>query len=89
MKNTLIALVPLLLAPVTKLLEQIIADGRSTPGAKQANEVPVQIRKKADEGSIPEDIKPVKSDGVSNDDSRAKALKRREDRKRRKEGAQK
>ncbi len=34
-------------ARLTKLLEQIIADGRSTPGATQVNEVPVQIRKEA------------------------------------------
>ena len=34
-------------ARLTKLLEQIIANGRSTPGAKQANDVEIQIRKKA------------------------------------------
>lgn len=34
-------------ARLTRLLEQIIADGRSTPGPKQPNEVPIQIRKKA------------------------------------------
>jgi arylsulfatase A len=34
-------------ARLTKLLEQIIADGRSTPGVKQANDVPIQIRKKS------------------------------------------
>ena len=32
---------------LTKLLERIIADGRSTPGAKQANDAPIQIRKQA------------------------------------------
>ncbi len=34
-------------ARLTKLLEQIIANGRSTPGAKQANDAAIQIRKKA------------------------------------------
>ncbi len=34
-------------ARLTKLLDQIIADGRSTPGPKQANEVPIETRKKA------------------------------------------
>ena len=32
-------------ARLTKLLEQIIADGRSTPGPKQANDAPIVIRK--------------------------------------------
>ena len=32
---------------LTKLLEQIIANGRSTPGAKQANDAAIQIRNKA------------------------------------------
>ena len=32
-------------ARLTQLLEQFIADGRSTPGAKQANDVAIQIRK--------------------------------------------
>lgn len=32
---------------LTRLLERIIADGRSTPGAKQANDAPIQIRKQA------------------------------------------
>jgi arylsulfatase A len=34
-------------ARLTKLLEQIIANGRSTPGPKQANDAPIQLRKKA------------------------------------------
>ena len=33
-------------ARLTKLLEQIIAQGRSTPGAKQTNDAAIQIRKK-------------------------------------------
>ncbi len=32
-------------ARLTKLLEQIVANGRSTPGAKQANDVEIRIRK--------------------------------------------
>ena len=32
-------------ARLTKLLEQIIANGRSTPGAKQSNDAAIQIRK--------------------------------------------
>lgn len=32
-------------ARLTQLLEQFISDGRSTPGAKQANDVAIQIRK--------------------------------------------
>ena len=32
-------------ARLTKLLEEIIANGRSTPGAKQANDAAIQIRK--------------------------------------------
>jgi arylsulfatase A-like enzyme len=32
-------------ARLTKLLEQFIADGRSTPGAKQNNDVAIQLRK--------------------------------------------
>jgi len=32
---------------LTRELEQLIANGRSTPGAKQANDVPIAIRKKA------------------------------------------
>jgi len=39
---------PEVVARLTKLLEQYIANGRSTPGAKQANDVAIQIRKKAD-----------------------------------------
>jgi arylsulfatase A len=38
---------PEVVARLTKLLEQYIANGRSTPGAKQANDVTIQIRKKA------------------------------------------
>jgi len=33
-------------ARLTKLLERYVADGRTTPGPKQANDVPVAIRKK-------------------------------------------
>jgi arylsulfatase A-like enzyme len=33
-------------ARLTKLLEQFIADGRSTPGAKQTNDVAIQLRKR-------------------------------------------
>ncbi len=32
-------------ARLTKLLEEIIANGRSTPGAKQENDAEIQIRK--------------------------------------------
>lgn len=35
-------------AAMTKRLEQIIANGRSRPGAKQANDVPIEIRKKTE-----------------------------------------
>ncbi len=38
---------PEIVARLTKELEQIIANGRSTSGAKQANDVPIQIRKRA------------------------------------------
>jgi len=38
---------------LTKLLEQIIASGRSTPGAKQANDVEIQIRKKTRDETKP------------------------------------
>ena len=38
---------PEIVARLTKLLEQIVADGRSTPGAKQANDAGIQIEKKA------------------------------------------
>jgi arylsulfatase A-like enzyme len=38
---------PEIVARLTRELEQIIAAGRSTPGPKQANDVPVVIRKKA------------------------------------------
>jgi len=33
---------------MTKLLEKFVADGRSTPGPRQANDVPVDIWKKQD-----------------------------------------
>ena len=36
---------PEIVARLTKELEQIIAKGRSTPGAEQVNDVPIQIRK--------------------------------------------
>ena len=38
---------PAEVARLTKLLEQIIANGRSTPGVKQANDAAIQIRKTA------------------------------------------
>ncbi|MBM3890617.1 MAG: arylsulfatase, partial [Verrucomicrobia bacterium] len=38
---------PDVVARLTKLLEKYVADGRSTPGAKQQNAVPVEIRKTA------------------------------------------
>ena len=38
---------PEVVASLTKLLEQYIANGRSTPGAKQANDAEIQTRKKA------------------------------------------
>ena len=38
---------PDVVARLTKLLEQYIAKGRSTPGAKQANDAEIQTRKKA------------------------------------------
>lgn len=37
---------------LTKLLEQIIANGRSTPGGKQANDAKIQIRKDAKNSPI-------------------------------------
>ena len=33
-------------ARLTKLLEEVIANGRSAPGPKQPNEIPIEIRKK-------------------------------------------
>ncbi len=41
---------PELVARMTKLLEQFIATGRSTPGAKQANDAEISIRKKEKRG---------------------------------------
>lgn len=43
--NNLSASHPEIVARLTKLLEQYVADGRSTPGAKQANDASIQIRK--------------------------------------------
>ena len=40
---------PEIVARLTRLLERYVADGRSTPGAKQANTVPVDIWKAAKE----------------------------------------
>ncbi|WP_425617615.1 arylsulfatase [Anatilimnocola sp. NA78] len=40
---------PEVVSKLTKLLEQSVQDGRSTPGAKQANDVPVRILKNAPE----------------------------------------
>lgn len=37
---------PRVVAALTKLLEQYIAEGRSTPGEKQANDVPVEFARK-------------------------------------------
>lgn len=37
---------PQIVASLTKKLEDIVANGRSTPGARQANAVPVEIHKK-------------------------------------------
>jgi len=42
---------PDVVARLTKKLEQIIADGRSTPGDKQANDVPVEMWKKSEPSS--------------------------------------
>ncbi len=39
---------PEVVARLTKLLEQYIANGRSTPGAKQTNDAAITIRKKTD-----------------------------------------
>jgi arylsulfatase A len=36
---------PEVVARLTQLLEKYIADGRSTPGAPQKNDVPIVIRK--------------------------------------------
>lgn len=41
---------PDIVAKLTELMEQYIADGRSTPGALQQNTVPVQIRKAVKSG---------------------------------------
>jgi hypothetical protein len=38
-------------ARLTRLLEQFIANGRSTPGAKQSNDAAIQIRKKGSKGA--------------------------------------
>jgi arylsulfatase A-like enzyme len=39
---------PEIVERLTKLLEQYVANGRSTPGGKQANDAEIQIEKKAD-----------------------------------------
>jgi len=39
---------PEVVARLTKLLEQLIANGRSTPGPKQANDATIEIRKKTE-----------------------------------------
>lgn len=44
--NNLQARHPEVVARLTQLLEQFIADGRSTPGPKQANDVEIAIRKR-------------------------------------------
>jgi arylsulfatase A len=41
-------------ARLTKLLEKYVADGRSTPGAKQQNDVQVKIHKKAGKDAVAE-----------------------------------
>lgn len=38
---------PEIVARMTKAMEEIIANGRSTPGAKQSNDAPIQIRRGA------------------------------------------
>lgn len=44
--NNLYAEQPERVTSMTQLLEKVVADGRSTPGPKQANDAPVEIRKK-------------------------------------------
>jgi arylsulfatase A len=44
-QKNLAAAEPAVVARLTKLLEKIVADGRSTPGAPQQNAVPVVLRK--------------------------------------------
>jgi hypothetical protein len=46
-QNNLQAEHPDVVARLTKLLEQCVADGRSTPGPKQENDAAIQIRKTA------------------------------------------
>jgi hypothetical protein len=38
---------PDVVARMTRTLEEIVANGRSTPGPKQSNDAPIQIRKGA------------------------------------------
>ena len=38
---------PEVVARLTKVLEQYVAEGRSTPGAPQQNAVPIEIHKKS------------------------------------------
>ena len=46
-KNNLQAEHPEIVANLTMKLKQIITDGRSTPGEKQGNDVPVEMIKKS------------------------------------------
>jgi acetyl esterase len=48
---------------LTKLLEQIITNGRSTPGAKQANDTEIHIRKSAKKGrkANANELRPIRS----------------------------
>ena len=49
--NNLQAKHPAVVARLTKLLEQYIANGRSTPGSKQANDAAIKIRKVSDKAA--------------------------------------
>lgn len=44
---------PEVVARLTRLLEQYIANGRSTPGAKQTNDAAIRIRKESDTDAMP------------------------------------
>ena len=50
---------------LTKLLNEIIANGRSTPGKKQANEVEIQIRKKAGKATQEETLNPLAASAIA------------------------
>ena len=53
---------------LTKLMERFVADGRSTPGEKQKNDVAVQLLKKPKAGKPPrKDRKPPEGPDLQGD----------------------